>query len=99
VTRIVRDPGFHEPSDEDDCSTFGYFCQAHDRHYWHESCREGPHLIALHCQEHGSESMWPQSLMLTFPAGFDPPLSDAQPAWVRADDDAVQASFEGETAS
>lgn len=89
VTQIVRDPSFYEPSDEDDCSRYGYFCQAHDHHYWHESCGEGPHFIALDCQEHGPESMWPQPLMLMFPEGFDPPLSDAQLAWVRAEDDAV----------
>lgn len=91
VTQIVRDPGFYEPSDEDGCSRFGYFCQAHDRFYSHESCGEGPHLIALDCQEHGPESVWPQPLMGMFPEGFDPPLSDAQLAWVRAEDDAVQA--------
>ncbi|MGX1508022.1 UNVERIFIED_CONTAM: putative esterase [Streptomyces graminofaciens] len=95
VTQIVRDPGFREPSDEDDCSTFGCFCQAHDCHYWHESCGEGPHIIALRCQEHGPESMRPQPLMLMFPAGFDPRLSDAQPAWVRADECARHSHFAG----
>ncbi|MFD7492429.1 hypothetical protein ACFV8T_08410 [Streptomyces sp. NPDC059832] len=87
---IVSDPGFHEPSD-DDCSVFGYFCQAHDRPYRHESCGEGPHLIALNCQEHGPENMWPQPAMLLFPEGFDPPLSEAQLAWVRAEWGAGQA--------
>ncbi|MER5207535.1 hypothetical protein [Streptomyces sp. NPDC002825] len=90
MTLIVRDPGFHEPSDEDDCSSFGYYCQTHDRHYRHESCGEGPHLIALYCSEHGLESMWPQPLTLLFPEGFTPPLSDVQLAWAQADDD-VQA--------
>ncbi|QKW54779.1 hypothetical protein HUT08_25975 [Streptomyces buecherae] len=91
MTQILREPGFHEPSDEDECSRFWFFCQAHDQHYWHESCGEGPHLIASHCQEHGPENVWPQSRTLMFPEGFDPPLSDAQLAWVRADgdDDAV----------
>ncbi|MFD5079875.1 hypothetical protein [Streptomyces sp. NPDC058371] len=90
MTQIVRDPGFYEPNDEDDCSTFGYFCQTHDRHYRHETCGEGRHLIALHCQEHGPENMWPQPLMLVFPEGFDPPLSGTQLAWVLAEDEAVQ---------
>ncbi|MFF3891456.1 hypothetical protein [Streptomyces sp. NPDC001914] len=89
VILIVRDPGLYEPSDEDHCSRFGYFCQTHDRPYSHESCGEGDHVIALDCQEHGPESMWPQPLMLMFPEGFDPPLSDAQLAWVRAEEDAV----------
>lgn len=33
MTLIVRDPGFHEPGDDDDCTRFRYFCQAHDRVY------------------------------------------------------------------
>lgn len=89
MTRIVRDPGFHEPADEDDCWVFWYFCQAHDCHYRHETCGEGPHLIALHCEQHGPESMWPQPLMMMFPEGFDPPLSDAHLTWVRAEEDTV----------
>ncbi|MEU6878884.1 hypothetical protein [Streptomyces sp. NPDC046712] len=89
VTLIVRDPGFHEPTDEDDCTTFWYFCQAHDRTYQHETCGEGSHLVALHCEEHGPESMWPQPLMLMFPAGFEPPLSEAQLGWLQAEWDAV----------
>ncbi|WP_328429336.1 hypothetical protein [Streptomyces sp. NBC_00443] len=91
MTQIVRDPGFYEPADEDDCTVFWYFCQSHDRVYWQEACGEGPHLVVLHCKEHGSENMWPQPRMLMFPEGFDPLLSDAQLDWVRAEDDAVQA--------
>ncbi|MEV7322067.1 hypothetical protein [Streptomyces sp. NPDC093970] len=89
MTTIVCDPGFHEPAEEDDCRRFGYFCQTHDRPYRHESCGEGPHLIALHCHEHGPENMWPQPTMLMFPEGFDPLLSDAQLAWVQAGWDAA----------
>jgi hypothetical protein len=88
VTLVVRDPGFHEPADEEDCRVFSYFCRTHDRFYRHEACGEGPHLVALHCEEHGPESMWPQPLMLLFPAGFEPPLSEEQLAWVRAEQEA-----------
>ncbi|MFD9538083.1 hypothetical protein [Streptomyces sp. NPDC060010] len=89
VTTIVRDPGFHEPTEEDDCWRVGYFCQTHDRPYWHESCGEGPHLIALECDEHGPQNMWPQPRMLMFPEGFDPLLSVAHLAWVQAQWDAA----------
>ncbi|MEU1493865.1 hypothetical protein ACFYPA_13245 [Streptomyces sp. NPDC005775] len=81
MTTIVRDPGFYEPTEEDDCWTFGYLCQTHDRPYRYASCGEGPHVIALHCGEHGLENMWPQPLMLLFPEGFDPLLSATQLAW------------------
>ncbi|MFE1369150.1 hypothetical protein ACFW84_33600 [Streptomyces anulatus] len=91
VTVIVSDPGFHEPGGDDHCSVFGYFCQAHDRPYRHESCGDGPHILALDCQEHGPENMWPQPRMLLFPEGFDPPLSDAQTAWARAEGGADEA--------
>ncbi len=33
--------------------------------------------------------MGPQPGMPLFPEGFDPPLSDAQPAWARAEGGAV----------
>ncbi|RST16515.1 hypothetical protein E2C00_17225 [Streptomyces sp. WAC05374] len=89
MTLVVRDPGFHEPADGEDCTTFRYVCEAHDRDHRPGSCGEGPHLVALHCAEHGPESMWPQPLMLMFPAGFDPPLSQAQLDWARAGWDAV----------
>ncbi|MEU5431223.1 hypothetical protein AB0H73_37245 [Streptomyces olivoreticuli] len=89
MTAIVRDPSFYEPTEEDDCWRYGHFCQAHDRPYWHESCGEGPHLIALHCDEHGPENMWPQPKMLVFPEGFAPLLSDVQLAWVQAQWDAA----------
>lgn len=85
---IVRDPGFYEQTEEDECWTFGYFCQTHDRPYRHEDCGGGPHLVALSCGEHGLENMWPQPKTLLFPAGFDPPLTDAQLAWVQAGWDA-----------
>ncbi|MFF0502249.1 hypothetical protein ACFYUH_01425 [Streptomyces fimicarius] len=85
VTVIVSDPGFHEPGGDDHCSAFGYVCRAHDRPYRHESCGDGPHLLALDCQEHGPENLGPQPRMLLFPEGFDPPLSDAQLAWARAE--------------
>lgn len=88
VTQIVCDPDFYEPVDEDDCSAFSYFCQTHDRFYWHDDCGEGAHLIALHCERHGPENMWPQPLMMAFPEGFSPPLSDVQLAWVRSEQDA-----------
>ncbi|MFB0630737.1 hypothetical protein [Streptomyces sp. AB3(2024)] len=88
MTVIVRDPDFHEPTEEDDCRRVGYFCRTHDRPYRHEGCGEGTHLIALHCDEHGPESMWPQPRMLMFPEGFDPPLGDAQLVRVRAQRDA-----------
>ncbi|MFF5900910.1 hypothetical protein ACFY8O_34040 [Streptomyces argenteolus] len=91
MTLIVRDPGYHEPTDEDNCAVFSYFCQAHDRFYQREACGEGPHLIALHCEEHGPESMWPQPLTLMFPEGFEPPLSEAQLSWLQAERDAAQA--------
>lgn len=91
VTLIVRDPGFHEPADGDACWRFGYHCRTHDRPYRRESCGAGPHLVALHCEEHGPESMWPQPHMLLFPEGFDPPLSDAQLARLRARWDDVEA--------
>ena len=85
MTTIVCDPGFHEPAAEDDCTTFGYHCQTHDRPYRHESCGEGSHLIALRCGRHGPENMWPQPLMLMFPEGFTPPLTDAQLAHARSE--------------
>ncbi|WP_239516314.1 MULTISPECIES: hypothetical protein [unclassified Streptomyces] len=89
VTIVVRDPGFHEPADEDDCWNFWYFCQAHDSLFREEPCRGGPHLVVSHCEEHGPENVWPQPLMLLFPEGFDPPLSAEQLAWVQAENDAV----------
>ncbi|MFJ8108814.1 hypothetical protein [Streptomyces sp. NPDC096132] len=88
VTLIVRDPGFYEPTEDDDCSTFGYFCRSHDRFYRHEACGEGAHVVALHCELHGPESMWPQPLMLALPEGFVPPLTDEQLAWVQTENDA-----------
>lgn len=48
---LVRDPGFYEPTGEDGCERFWSFCRAHDQTYGHESCGEGPHLLALHCAE------------------------------------------------
>ncbi|MGW0908786.1 hypothetical protein [Streptomyces sp. NPDC002853] len=89
MTLVVRDPGFHEPTDDDDCTTFWYFCLPHDRAYRHEACGEGPHLLVLRCERHGAENLWPQPRMLMFPAGFDPPLSQAQLGWVQAQEDAV----------
>ncbi|MET9515463.1 hypothetical protein [Streptomyces sp. NPDC002994] len=89
MTEIVRDPDFYEATDEDDCSAYRYFCQAHDRYYSHEACGEGPHLIALRCEDHGLENMWPQPLMLRFCEGFTPSLSEAQLAWARSEDDAA----------
>ncbi|MEU8764226.1 hypothetical protein [Streptomyces sp. NPDC048659] len=83
VTRIVRDPGFHEPDDAEACTVFWYVCRTHDRVYRHEACGEGPHLVALHCADHGPESGWPQPLMLLFPEGFEPPLSPDQLALAR----------------
>ncbi|MFE8013401.1 hypothetical protein ACFU3O_11755 [Streptomyces antibioticus] len=88
MTQIVCDPDFYEPTDEDGCSVFSYFCQIHDRQYRHDYCGVGAHRIALHCEQHGPENMWPQPLMLAFPEGFSPPLSDAQLAWVRSEEDA-----------
>ncbi len=41
MTQVVCDPDFYEPTDEDDCSVFSYFCRTHDRYYWHEACGEG----------------------------------------------------------
>ncbi|MEU2762009.1 MULTISPECIES: hypothetical protein [unclassified Streptomyces] len=90
MTLIVRDPGFHEPTGEDDCTAFSYFCQAHHRRYQREACGEGPHLIALHCEEHGPESMWPQPLTLMFSEGFEPPLSEAQLSCLQAEWDAAE---------
>jgi hypothetical protein len=90
VTIVVRDPGFYEPTDEDNCTTFGYFCQTHDGPYRGDACQGGPsHLIALDCGDHGLESMWPQELMLMLPEGFAPPLNDEQLAWVCSEDDAL----------
>jgi hypothetical protein len=70
----------------DECTTFWYACLPHHRHYWRGRCGDGPHLIALECATHGLENMWPQPLMLMFPAGFSPPLSvqqlvEAKAAW------------------
>ncbi|MEU1200334.1 hypothetical protein ABZ446_29480 [Streptomyces sp. NPDC005813] len=78
MTQIVRDPDFYEPADEDDCTTIWYFCRSHDRVHRHEHCGEGPHLLAFHCEDHGPENMWPQPVMLMFPDGFEPRLSDVQ---------------------
>jgi hypothetical protein len=89
VTQIVRDPHFHEPADEDDCTAFGYFCQSHGRAYRPGDCGDGPHRVALHCEQHGLENMWPQPLMLMFPAGFDPPLGQDQLSRLQAEWDAV----------
>ncbi|MFI0090505.1 hypothetical protein [Streptomyces bobili] len=88
VTQIVRDVDFYEPLDEDDCWAFSYFCQFHDRYYRHDDCGEGAHVVALLCERHGLENRWPQPLMMAFPEGFSPPLSDAQLAWVRSEEDA-----------
>ncbi|MFF8317797.1 hypothetical protein ACF06V_11580 [Streptomyces bobili] len=88
MTQIVRDPDFYEPGEEDDCSTFSYFCQTHDRYYRYDGCGDGAHLIAPRCDRHGLENMWPQPLMMAFPEGFSPSLSDAQLAWVRSEEDA-----------
>ncbi|GAA3507403.1 hypothetical protein [Streptomyces showdoensis] len=85
MTLILRDPGLHEPTDGDDCTVFSYFCRSHDRFYRHEACGEGQHLVVLHCEDHGPESMWPQPHMLALPEGFDPPLSEAQLDRVRAE--------------
>ncbi|MEY9875985.1 hypothetical protein ABH931_005492 [Streptacidiphilus sp. MAP12-33] len=89
VTVIVRDPGFADPPDADDheCSLYWSICQTHERPYIHEQCGEGPHLIAHHCEGHGPVNIWPDQRMLMFPEGFDPPLSEAQLAWVRSADD------------
>lgn len=84
VTVIVRDPGFYEPGDEDDCVRVWYVCRSHGRPYLHEACGEGDHLIALHCEEHGPENVWPDPRMLMFPEGFSPPLSAAQLSWARS---------------
>ncbi len=61
------------------------------RFYERETCEEGPHLVALHCEECGPESMWPQALTLMLPKGFEPPLSKAQLSWLQAEWDAAQA--------
>ncbi|WP_418961096.1 hypothetical protein [Streptomyces tritici] len=87
-TLIVCDPGFYDPTDEDDCTVFSYFCQTHDRTYAYESCGPESHLLALHCRDHGLENMWPQGKMMLFPEGFEPRLSDEQLAWIRAQWDA-----------
>ncbi|MFJ9023424.1 hypothetical protein ACIRPU_26165 [Streptomyces sp. NPDC102259] len=71
VTRVVCDPDFYEPVDEEDCSTFPYFCQTHDRYYRHDDCGEGAHLVAVHCERHEPENMWPQPLMMV-PGGVLP---------------------------
>ncbi|GAA1227165.1 hypothetical protein GCM10009665_17100 [Kitasatospora nipponensis] len=85
VTLVVRDPDFHEPTDEDDCTTVGYFCQSHDGPYRGDACRGGPtHRIALDCGEHGLEAVWPDDRMLMLPEGFTPPLNDEQLAWMRS---------------
>ncbi|MEU0357263.1 hypothetical protein [Streptomyces cyaneofuscatus] len=89
MTLIVRDPEFHEPSAEDDCTVFSYICQAHDRFYQREACGEGPHLLVPHCENHGPENMWPQPLMLLLPEGFEPPLSKTQLSWLQAEWDAA----------
>ncbi|MFE1555471.1 hypothetical protein ACFW6V_10805 [Streptomyces sp. NPDC058734] len=89
MTLILRDVGFHEPADEDDCTVFSYFCRTHDRFHRHGACGEGPHLVALHCEEHGPENMWPQPLMLTLPEGFEPALSEVQLCRLRAEWDAA----------
>ncbi|MFD7867112.1 hypothetical protein [Streptomyces sp. NPDC059783] len=85
VTVIVRDPAFHEPGDGDDCAVFGYACRTHGRAYGRGVCGEGAHLIALECQEHGMENMWPQPQMLLFPEGFDPPLGETELARIRTE--------------
>jgi hypothetical protein len=64
--------------------------------YWHESCGDGPHAIALHRQEHGLESMWPQPLMSMSPEGFAPRLRHAPLSWVRAEGDAAWAWSESD---
>ncbi|MFE0458922.1 hypothetical protein ACFW1A_06625 [Kitasatospora sp. NPDC058965] len=88
VTIVVRDPGFYEPTDEDNCTSFGFFCQSHDGPYRSAACQGGPsHRIALDCGEHGLESMWPDQLMVMLPAGFTPALSDEQVDWLRSEDD------------
>ncbi|MFJ6575607.1 hypothetical protein ACIQMY_06530 [Streptomyces sp. NPDC091368] len=88
VTLIVRDPGFHEPADADDCTVFSYVCRTHDRFHRPEACGDGPHRVALHCEEHGPENMWPQPHMLLFPEGFEPRLDEATLDRLRAEWDA-----------
>ncbi|MFE7511888.1 hypothetical protein ACFU8I_11775 [Streptomyces sp. NPDC057540] len=85
MTLIIRDPDLYEPTDEDDCTVFSYFCQTHGRFHQRDACGDGPHLVALHCEEHGPESMWPQPHMLMFPKGFEPSLSEAQLGRLRAE--------------
>ncbi len=53
----------------------------------HEQCGEGPHLLAWHCEGHGPLNRWLGQRFMTFPEGFDPPLSEAQLAWIRSADD------------
>lgn len=83
---VVRDPAFHEPADGDDCSVFGYACRTHGRAYRRGGCGDGPHVVALECEEHGLENMEPQPAMLLFPEGFDPLLDEAQLARLREDE-------------
>ncbi|MFF7205493.1 hypothetical protein [Streptomyces sp. NPDC008141] len=89
MTLIVRDPDFYKPTDEDDCTVFSYLCLSHDRFYQREACGEGPHLVVVHCEEHGPESMWPQPHTLMFPEGFEPQLSKTQLNWLQAEWDAA----------
>jgi hypothetical protein len=93
VTIVVRDPGFYGPTAEDNCTTFGYFCQARGGPYRGDAYQGGPsHLIVLDCGEHGLESMWPQGLMLMLPEGLTPPLNDEQLAWAPSEDDACSGT-------
>lgn len=88
MTVVVRDPEFYEPTEDDDCTHYWYYCQTHSCDYRDAGCQGGPaHLIALHCRDHGPESMWPQPRMLMLPAGFTPPLSDEQLAWIKSDEE------------
>ncbi|MET7304304.1 hypothetical protein [Embleya sp. NPDC005575] len=78
VVQVVLDPHFHEPTEDDFCTAFGYVCLTHDRLYSRGGCGGGPHVIVLNCAEHGYENLGPSPLMHRYPAGFIPPLTAEQ---------------------
>ena len=78
MTKVVRDPSFHEPSETDVCGWFVQVCLTHDCRYVRCGCGEGEHLVALVCSVHGPENLEVHPIMHRLPTGFTPALTANQ---------------------
>jgi hypothetical protein len=93
ITMVLRDPSFYDRWGDTDAQGCEYLegdhdglwvryrCITHDQVYLPGGldCPDHvAHEIALECEAHGLEGIWPQPLMLAKPAGFDPPLTARQ---------------------